>query len=233
VPQDEPLLSHIRKKRTFSIASYDSDYAVFANELPEGTYEYSFYASGNLLKKITGDSPLYHIKEALGFALSVFSECRLPFDMISSFKLPYELLHTKIITYKDMKILDDSYNSSLESIEYAMRTLFRIKANRHIVLLSDTHETYNPEQYHENIGKAVAHFSPDLILLYGKYAKSIRAGALAVGYEKENIRILSDGYSAADAAKLTRPLLSRFDALLIKGSHGTDAYKIASLLTKE
>ena len=198
----------------------------------KGTSPTPTWQSGNLLKKLSGDLPFFHIKEALGFALAVYSESKLPFNNLSSFKLPSELLHTKIISFNDIKILDDSYNSSLESIEYAMKSLLKLKAKRHLILLSDTHETHNAEEYHENIGKAVAAFSPDLILLYGKYTHSVKSGALKNGYPKEKIIILTDSFCESLVARLTLPLLSPFDALLIKGSHGTNAYKIAPLLTK-
>ena len=229
IPKNEPLLQEILKKRTLSVNAEGGDYTIFSKEREQGA-EYSFYSEGRLLLKLYSRLPFSHIKEALGFALAVFSECKLPEASLTDYSLPDRLLHTELITANQVKILNDSYNSSLESIEYAIQTLLKIDAKRRILLLSDVCETIEPEKYHESIGKSISRYSPDLILLYGAYAQNIKDGALSEGYAADKILILGEDHNVDRIAKLTYKLLSPCDAILIKGSHATSAYKLAPLL---
>ncbi len=230
IPENEPLLAHIKEKLTLSVNSNKGDFAIFSRELPDDGTEYTFLYSGRSLKKIKSALPFYHIKEALGFALCIFCRCRASGSQIPDFKLADRLLHTEIIKKCGITLLDDSYNSSIESIEYGIITLFRIKAKRHILLLSDTHETNNPEKYHKNIGSLIATLKPDLVLLYGKYQNFIIEGALGGGYPEGKILPLTETYSEHTVVRELLPKLSLGDAILIKGSHGTNAHKISALI---
>ena len=230
IPENEPLIAHIKEKLTLSVNSNEGDFAIFTKDLPDGSTEYTFLYSGRELKKIKSVLPFYHIKEALGFALCIFCRCNPKGSQIPDFKLGERLLHTEIIEKCGITLLDDSYNSSIESIEYGIKTLFKIKAKRHILLLSDTHETNNPEKYHKDIGSLIASLKPDLVLLYGRYQRFIIEGALEGGYPEGKILPLTETYSEDTVVRELLQRLTLGDAILIKGSHGTNAHKISALI---
>lgn len=229
IPNNEPLLAGAYGNTTLSVDSYGGDYAVISSRLASGC-EYSLMHFSRPLAFVSSALPFCHIKEALGFAFGIYLESGLSKQALQGIELPKRLLHTELYEHSGVKILNDSYNSSLESVEYALKTLSLIQAERRIALLSDTLESADPPRYHKDIGRAVAKNPPDLLLLYGIYAEYIRAGALASGFAADKIKIIAEDYREGEVAFALIKQIMMGDAILIKGSHGTGAYKIAPIV---
>ncbi len=118
---------------------------------------------------------------------------------------------------KETTIIDDSYNSSPTAAEYALLTLSRIKAKRHIAALGSMNELGGySEGAHKELGKLAATHA-DFLLTVGDKARGIAEGALAAGMSEDNIFQFED---SREAGKFLEGKLQEGDVILVKGSQG-------------
>lgn len=117
---------------------------------------------------------------------------------------------------RGIKILNDAYNASPDSMKAAIDTLMTIEGQRHIAILSDMLEMGDySEKYHLEVGKYAAESGVDQIISVGNNALFIAKGAVNmpvnnVCYYKANIDLIND----------LGVLIKPGDVVLVKGSRG-------------
>ena len=117
-----------------------------------------------------------------------------------------------------IKIIDDAYNASPDSMRAALAVLNNIDAHRKIAILGDMLEMGEyAEEGHYNVGEEVFEKAIDILITVGKNAEFIAKGAMDRGLSSKNIFICKNNKEAID--QLCR-LLRAGDAILIKGSRG-------------
>lgn len=108
-----------------------------------------------------------------------------------------------------IKIIDDTYNASPDSMRAALKTLAGIKGKRHIAILGDMFELgENEKEFHAQIGD-FARENADIVYSVGELAQSISS--------ENNFRTTDEIVSAIAGGKLS---FKKGDVVLIKASRG-------------
>ncbi len=118
-----------------------------------------------------------------------------------------------------IRVLDDSFKSTQESIESAFDTFSKVRATRKIVIIGRIEHVVGKEsdRYRE-LGTRLAQFA-DFILCTGDGPiKSLRAAAVDAGMEFSRIKVL--GSRMDGGYEWLQALLQHGDAVLVKGSQG-------------
>ena len=116
-----------------------------------------------------------------------------------------------------MKIIDDTYNASPDSMKAAIDVLVATKGFRKIAILADMFELGDKSNdFHKEVGKYAAENSVDMLIAVGAQAKYIAAGAMEIlgenkvhYYETKELLIKEIG-----------SMISSGDVILLKGSRG-------------
>lgn len=132
-----------------------------------------------------------------------------------------------IIEKGGIKIIDDTYNASPDSMRAAIKVLAAIEGTRKLAVLGDMFELgERAEEYHRQIGEYASQAGIDVVISVGKNASHISRGAReggikAIHFEtKDNL-----------AGVLTQWIRSG-DAILVKGSRGMAMEEIVELLER-
>lgn len=135
-----------------------------------------------------------------------------------------------ILQVHGIKIIDDSYNASPDSMKAALDVLASIKGTRKIAILGDMFELgKDEEKYHRQIGKYAFQKGINVVLSVGKNAEHISLAAKESGIQAFH-------FDNKDMLKSVLPQwIRKGDAILIKGSRGMAMDEIVKHLeeTKE
>jgi UDP-N-acetylmuramoyl-tripeptide--D-alanyl-D-alanine ligase len=120
-----------------------------------------------------------------------------------------------ILQFHGIKIIDDSYNASPDSMKAALDVLASIKSTRKIAILGDMFELGEEEEkYHRQIGKYASQKGINVVLSVGKNAEHISIAAKEGGMQAFH-------FDNKDMLKSVLPQwIRKGDAILIKGSRG-------------
>ena len=143
---------------------------------------------------------------------------------IETFELTKKRMDIEVIN-NDIKIINDSYNASYESMKGALENLSRYE-NRKIAVLGDMFELGEyAQELHENVGKEVAKSKIDILICSGENAKYIVSKAKEEGlntiyYLKNNDEVLNK----------VKELMKEKDVILFKASNGMKFFEIVEQL---
>lgn len=116
-----------------------------------------------------------------------------------------------------MKIIDDTYNASPDSMKAALDVLVTTRGVRKIAILGDMMEMGpNSAEYHAEIGAYAADMKVDKLICIGKEAKNIVAGALKSMKEGDIIY----GEKKEKVYGEILDMVAMGDVILVKGSRG-------------
>ena len=134
-------------------------------------------------------------------------------------------------TKSGIKIINDTYNASLESIKASLKYLSSIDGNRKIAVLGDILELGEyAEKLHKLVGEEVYKSQIDLLICRGNNAKYIVEEAVKLGMPKEKIYYLDNNDEVANKIKeIAKPK----DIILLKASNGMKFFDIAEKLKVE
>ena len=141
-------------------------------------------------------------------------------------------MRMNIVAHKDLKIINDSYNASPESVKAALNVLKESgKGKRTIAVLGDMLELGEfSEKLHFETGKFAASKNIDVIVTVGKEACYIAYGAEETGVDRKKIFSFKN---TTDVNKFLDESINKDDVILIKGSRGMKMEKVVEhLLSK-
>ena len=146
---------------------------------------------------------------------------------IESFELTKKRMD--ITTLKSgVKIINDAYNASFESMKASLKVLSEFKENRKIAVLGDMFELGDfSEKLHKEVGTEIYKNKIDKLYLIGNYSKFIGEEAEKEGYKKENIFYFENKDELFNNLKNN---LKSGDVILIKASNGMKLFEIAEKL---
>ena len=122
-----------------------------------------------------------------------------------------------------IKIINDAYNASLESMEASLKVLSEFK-ERKIAVLGDMFELGDfSEELHKKVGKEVVKNNIDILIACGENARYI-ADVAREKMDKENVYILR---KTEEIKPLLEKIVKNNDVILFKASNGMKFYKIA------
>ena len=135
---------------------------------------------------------------------------------------------------KHTQIIDDTYNSSPQSVIAALNIMKMIplpEAGRRLAVLGDMLElgSYS-EKGHLEVGKFVTKTKIDKLIVVGERARDIARGAESAGMSRDNIFHFPD---AAAAGRFLEDRLQEHDLVLVKGSQGLRLEKIVEEIMAE
>ncbi len=124
-----------------------------------------------------------------------------------------------------IKIINDAYNSSVESVKASLAYMKHINANRRIAVLGDILETGEfAKELHESIGKIVCENAVDILICSGENAKYIVESAKKQGFDEKHIYYFEDKEEIVDVLK---KIIEPNDVILFKASNGMRFFEIA------
>lgn len=127
-----------------------------------------------------------------------------------------------------IKIINDAYNASLESMQASLQYLSKLKDDRKIAVLGDMLELGEyTQELHEKVGEQVYQNKIDILMCSGENAKYIAKGAKEAGMLEENIYYFENKKEMEN--KLTQIARSG-DIVLFKASNGMRFFDIAENL---
>lgn len=145
-------------------------------------------------------------------------------NAISNFKLTKKRMDI-LEKANGVKIINDCYNASYESMKVALECLAKMDAPRKIAVLGDMFELGEyTKELHSKVGEEVVKNNVDILITVGENSKEIGKEAIRQGFNKTNIFITED---ANNATKKLKELLKTNDIILIKASNGMKLDSIA------
>ena len=129
---------------------------------------------------------------------------------------------------RNIRLIDDSYNSNPKALEAALKGLASLPASRRVAVLADMLELGPTEaDFHRQAGRQVAENGWNLLLAVGPLARYIAEGAAAAGLPKDRILVFS---ASDEAAARISALVEDGDLILVKGSHGMKTERVVERL---
>ena len=131
---------------------------------------------------------------------------------------------------RNIRLVDDSYNSNPKALESALKALSALPARRKVAVLGDMLELGDREiEFHCDAGQQVARLGWDVLITVGPLGRHLVEGALRARMSRSKIYSFEN---AEDAAEGLWPLLKEGDLVLIKGSRGIHTEKIVDGLRR-
>lgn len=125
-----------------------------------------------------------------------------------------------------VKIINDAYNASFESMKASLKSLSEYKNKRKIAVLGDMFELGDyAEELHKKVGQEVVKNNIDILICCGENAKYIVDEAKNLGFNNNNVRYFNNKDEVLEC------LLSNTkenDVILFKASNGMKFFDIAN-----
>lgn len=124
-----------------------------------------------------------------------------------------------------IRIINDAYNASLESMKASLAYLAEFKENRKIAVLGDMFELGEyAKKLHEDVGKEVYNRKIDLLICHGKEANNIANKAKQEGMNEKQVYYLEN---KDDIIALLKQICKEGDIILFKASNGMKFFNLA------
>jgi UDP-N-acetylmuramoyl-tripeptide--D-alanyl-D-alanine ligase len=176
------------------------------------------------------ESYLYDLLAASGIALALSLRLEDIAPQISQLK-PYNLRGTLIRLGKNIRLINDSYNSNPNALESALKGLAVLPSKRKIAVLGDMLELGAQEaDFHFQAGKQVAEQGWDLLVGIGPLSQHTVQGALSSGMKRNQTFLFQN---SEEAAEKVFSLVQEEDLILVKGSRRMKTDKIVEYLKKK
>ena len=140
-------------------------------------------------------------------------------------------LRGRIINFGDFSLLEDTYNSSPESViaDFELMKLYGYKV-RSCILADMLELGEKSNELHEKIGKAVVAYGFKRLFTFGKEALQIANGAIRAGMDERLVFINTD---TTDPYSIARSVINAHEdneLILCKGSHASGADEICKAI---
>ncbi len=140
---------------------------------------------------------------------------------ISEFKLTAKRMDIEIIK-DNIKVINDSYNASFDSMKAALEVMGKTEATRKIAVLGNMLELGSfAKELHEKVGEEVVKNKIDVLITVGEYAEEIANKAKELGM-KEMVRF----ENIENAAEYIKEYMRSGDLILLKASNSMNFSKI-------
>lgn len=164
-------------------------------------------------------------------AIAVGKELNIETDKIIEGIKTFEITgkRNEIIEINDIKIMNDYYNASYDSMKASLEVLSNIKATRKIAILGDMLELGEySEKLHSMVGEEVAKNKIDVLCTVGELSKSTAKTAKTLG-TKEVYQFNTNEECIDKLGEIVR----KNDAILIKASNAMHFGEISKYLQGE
>ncbi|HZK57160.1 MAG TPA: UDP-N-acetylmuramoyl-tripeptide--D-alanyl-D-alanine ligase [Clostridia bacterium] len=232
---DDECLKNISKKEKdynivfYGLSSCNDFYPINVKDFGEGGSSFTVNIRGKPAKFKIKQLGLHNVYNGLAAVWIGIKYGMSPEEIqkgLNSFEL--SKMRLEITKKNNIKIIDDTYNASPDSMKAAINVLKNIKADRKIAVLGNMFEMGDfAEEGHRSVGRHLANKEVDLLITVGEMAYWIAAEAGESGLKEENIFSVFTNDDAIGVLKLN---VQNNDAVLIKGSRGMAMEKIVRFL---
>lgn len=146
---------------------------------------------------------------------------------IANFKLTKKRMDIELIK-NNVKVINDSYNASYDSMKSALEVVNKTVAKRKIAVLGDMLELGEyAQELHEKVGEEVVKNKIDILITVGNYSKYIAEKAREMGLKK-----VFSFEGIESAIKLLKNNMNKGDLILLKASNAMNFTKILEEIKK-
>jgi UDP-N-acetylmuramoyl-tripeptide--D-alanyl-D-alanine ligase len=179
---------------------------------------------------VPGVHNVYNAMAAIAVGLELGMSMEMIIRGISEFT-PSKM-RMNIVTCNGVKIINDAYNASPQSMEAAINVLKDIAGNnRTIAVLGDMLEMGDwAYKSHIGVGKYAAAKNIDYVFTVGENAANIAKGAIEAGSPENNVSAFKNNEEVVECLK---NLIKEGDVILVKGSRGMKMEQIVEQLTTD
>jgi len=217
------------KKITYGINN-NSDYIAKKIKIGEENSEFELEINNKNYKinvPVPGEHFIYNSLCAIAIGLKTGINLKKIINGINSFELTGKRNEIKQIN--NLKIINDYYNASYDSMKASLEVLSKIEGKRKIAILGDMLELGEySEELHKKVGYEVINNNIDILISIGDLAKYISNGAK----EKGNIDIYEFNSNAECIEKL-KEIIKKEDVILLKASNRMNFKEISEFLQNE
>lgn len=230
---EDKFLSKLRDTKTkynkvfFGLNSNNDIYPKQIKDLGEGGFSITIEKDGqeHLFRiKQPGIHNVYNVLPAIWIGLHNGMK---PDEIKTALEnhLPTEM-RMEMINLDNIKLINDAYNASPDSMKAALDVLKSIKGARKIAVLGNMFELGNfSYEGHYMVGNYAAD-KVDVLITVGDIAEAIADGATSFGMKNQIYKTMSN----REASEILIGLLRKDDLVLIKGSRGMTMEKIVDYL---
>jgi UDP-N-acetylmuramoyl-tripeptide--D-alanyl-D-alanine ligase len=158
----------------------------------------------------------------------------VPLEEVAAAASQFEAFDKRGRSYRldrDIRLIDDSYNSNPSALEEALKALAGLPGGRKLAVLGDMLELGHTEaDFHAEAGELACSLKIDLLVLVGPLTLHTAEAAAGAGMDPERILVFTDSTAAAEALP---SLLEARDVILVKGSRGMRMEAIVQKLLRE
>lgn len=234
---DDPLLREQRGKLGFDTVFYGMDTSLdycadnYQSMGEEGT-SFTISIRGTAYRVRIPVPGVHNVYNALA-AIAVGVKMNIPMEIIIQGISEYSPgnMRQNIITYKGIKIINDAYNASPQSMQAAINVLEELSAkSRGIAVLGDMLEMGDMEnELHYSVGSFIKDRKIDFLITVGYASKNITQAVMDSGNNSIKICHFENNN---DALNYIESIVNQGDYILIKGSRGMKMEQIAEGLLK-
>lgn len=222
INNDNDLLRTVKYNNLITIGiDNKSDY--MAHDINDKVFSSSFYIGEEYINIPVGSMAFVYnslFAYAVGKKLGISDEKIV--KALESFKLTEHRL--ELIEHKNYRIIDDTYNASLDSVNNALSMLSKVKG-RKVFIFGDILELDEfAKDIHKEVGNSVLNNHIDVLITVGENAKE----TYSVVYDNNVEAYHYDNNS--DMLKEIDDIIVHGDTILVKGSHGMKLIEVVEHL---
>ena len=238
---DEPMLSGYKKEgiNVLRVALHNesAEYRAVNVRMIDGCTVFDVISPVCLVKDVAIPVLGEHNVMAALFAFAVAERSGLEVPEIISglFNFKQVGMRQNIYNIGDIKVIEDCYNASPESMKAAFAVQKSIASekdgSRMVALLGDMYELGEESgKFHAQVGTDYANAGGELLFTFGESAEGIATGAILHGMLTENVYRNSDIKNPALSGEMLLHSLRSGDVLLVKASRGAAAERVIEYL---
>lgn len=232
INNDNDLLNNWAKKESnYRIYTYgiDNKSTYMANNVIQSQDSSKFEINGTKAEvPIGGTHFVYNAICAFAIGDILGVEKGKAIKGISEFKLTAKRMDIQVIK-DNIKIINDSYNASYDSMKAALEVMNKTEANRKIAVLGNMLELGDyTKELHEKVGEEVIKNKIDVLITIGEYAKEIANKA-----SKSEMKNIFKFENIDDAAEFIKSNMKSGDLILLKAANSMNFSKILEKLKKD
>jgi UDP-N-acetylmuramoyl-tripeptide--D-alanyl-D-alanine ligase len=206
--------------------TWDENSVSFVIEYGEEAQEFTVPIPGGYI----GTSVALAVAAASAIGISL-RECA---EALTTIKRTSHRLELLINDNNGIKIIDDTYNASPESMKSALDYLAKVAALRRIAVLADMYELgKDAPRLHREVGVYAAESGVDVLVTVGELAKHISEGSRPSSWAKSQdpcpLEILHFA-TREEAISYLKKNIRKGDVYLVKGSHATKMQEVVEEL---
>ena len=214
------------KKITYGINT-QSDYTAKEIKIDEDKSEFKININNKdylIEVPVAGEHFIYNSLCAIAIGMELGIEIEKIIEGIKKFTLTEH--RNEIKDVKDIKIINDYYNASYDSMKASLEVLANVKAHRKIAILGDMLELGEySEDLHRKVGEVVVNNKIDILITVGMLAKDIALEAKKLGMKE--VHSFDNNKECMDKLK---EIINKNDCILLKASNRMNFGEIAEFI---